>query len=776
MNGNPERPNPDQSAAQPEIPPQQPPPQPEATPQPRDETPFHENVIDTALARTERPQQPAQGLERERTVDKLAEVRALVETVMTGEYEQSERGRRLRERYGTGLLGHWRALMSGEADAQVGALQSELVYNPATGQYDYSLGRELARRAIRVGWRTLLTGGAMLAVGALTGGTALIPMALLGAGVGRAAGEAVAAFRGAQRQGQEDLGIARVRQYEKLHALAEQTQAAMGAVDNAPPETQEEAQLQLIQTREDAIQDFINFMDDSEQQRVRFRYDEHGQVIVEPGAGLTTTGTEVYQSSDLARGGGAPGRTIEQLEKEAEHARRIDEFIIEGLGAVGGIAGGTIAAAALKGRLSEQMLHSLNRGESVPLDIDMDGVRHGVKMAGDLTRGVVDSAVFHYNGLMESAHAAAQGAQVVMGPGAGQFGSHLLPTTATELLNAIGREAGRQTFMAAIAPAAGLAANAAWNVYRSEALHGATERGLEQTKQEQEIERLRLQPDEPLALYRQEARRLGFENIFPTQGQEWVRRVVGAGAREGEMRLQVLSVFQDGRALVRISNTLDPTAQATEQLIPIPEIWQNFSLVPTGTEVYGPAPRGAGKETRKEREQETKEMEWWGRVEKLGWHPEYKIGEKVWRVVNADRDPATGALAAELSSLDGKDKQVIPVADLLDPGKATLVSFGKPEKKPPKEAGKKDEKEAETRKEKVSAHKELTEDEIKSAIADFEDVKKKEDKKKIYEIRDRLAARGIFEKDPQNPKKYIVTKKEYNPILKAMLEAFGRTK
>jgi hypothetical protein len=68
-------------------------------------------------------------------------------------------------------------------------------------------------------------------------------------------------------------------------------------------------------------------------------------------------------------------------------------------------------------------------------------------------------------------------------------------------------------------------------------------------------------------------------------------------------------------------------------------------------------------------------------VLKEGYRPEYKIEGKIWKVVHVDRDPTTEEWAVEVITMDGKEKQILPLTDLLDREKAVLVSFGRPEKK-----------------------------------------------------------------------------------------------
>ena len=547
----------------------------------RDRSPFWRNRVNTETREETVPEEPSVNLERERNYSQNEEINHLIQRIRTGEWQKHEESQRLEQRYGrAGALRQMKEWLGGERD---------FTYDEETGTMQYHRRTEVARRVAHIGINTAETAGIMLAAGALTGGVgAAFGGALLGSTLGRGFAQAWRGISGVERGMREDLEISRVRYYQKARELADRI-GPEEPTEGLTPEKESNYDAE----RNTAIKDLVNFVNSSEQHGVAIRLtgEENDERDTEERQGLRSritnffrssggrpyirggaqgeplepqvgpgepmgggqsghsmvTGTEVYQPSEVA-----PTRqTLDDMEKNFEQYRTRWEWIETGLALVGGAAGGARAILEAKKGIAQATADKLARGEIVRLDVDGNGIAHGVQRVTDGIKSawnVASEYIFHYNSAAEAMADSAANAQILP---IGQFGSHLLEGAKT-VAGAINKEALQQAAQGAIGIFSGLFAHAAWRGATNERQHERHGREREEMKQEQEILRRRLQP-EPIVEAHVDIAQLKNEfhennKPFPEQGQNWMwdgKRILIESVDDSDPNKVMLSIIRE---------------------------------------------------------------------------------------------------------------------------------------------------------------------------------------------------------------------------------------
>jgi hypothetical protein len=503
--------------------------------EPVDDSPYLRNRVDTVLEEDKVPKKPAGHIEREKNYSRCEEIASLVQKIRTGEWEASERSKRLEQRYGSGILRNFKAFLGGEQDYSA-------AISPDTGTLSPDYAREILRRVTRVGVATAETAAVMGVIALLTGGTGVaIGGALFGGAIGRGIVEAYRGFSGKERAMREELEMARIRYYAKARELADRI-----GPEDPPADSTAEAASEYLRGRVQTVKDLVNFVFASEQHGVSIERDARGWVYSRtevhgephppgeegeampggPRGRTLNTGTEVYQPSDVAPN----AKTIDDMEKEFEAHRKKWDWIGIGAGAAGGILGGLTSVLSAKGEIVKTLSTKLASGETVRLDIDGNGIYHGVQKASHAMVGMLDKAkeyVWHMANANELFSAMADRSTDVIVSGQ-QFGSRVLGVTGAELAKTINAEAWKQvvgtTWQTAVKNCApvvmGLLAHTIGKslAEKSKERHFAETR--ESMKQEQEILRRRFKPEDEVGRVKAEARRM--RKPFPAPGQDWI--------------------------------------------------------------------------------------------------------------------------------------------------------------------------------------------------------------------------------------------------------------
>lgn len=494
----------------------------------RDDSPYIENVVDSE--NKDAPAVPGPGAEQIEREDNYAtneEINSLVEKVRSGQWRETQETRRLQARYGERNLGNFwnrmRLFLGGEDD---------FTYDATTGTAQRNIGNEILRRVANVGWKTGKTAAIASLLGLATGGTGAVAGWMIGgSAAGRSFAEAWKGFSGHEACMREKILIARERYYQKAKELADR----VPDIEPANRETLTDEQLaRHYKARNAAIESLVNFIHDSEQNTITYELKNGGNPYIDtrvlgepletrgepgdprqggPAGPVLNTGTEVYQSSKVAPAEGAGGKeTLDSLEKDLQKYNRRWEWIEESLALIGGIGGGVMNFLTAKTRLAEQ----LARGEVVNMDLDGNGIYHGVQKINDAmqqTLGVAKDYIFHYNSSAEMIQAAAQNATVLP---YGEAGSHILnESLAQPLMGATWNELGRN----AMTTLGALLTRFVWRGTSNELQNRAFEERRGKMKSRQEIERRRFQPEPRDSIVRNLAER----ELKPdfAIGQEW---------------------------------------------------------------------------------------------------------------------------------------------------------------------------------------------------------------------------------------------------------------
>jgi hypothetical protein len=489
----------------------------------RDDSPYIENVVDSE--NKDAPAVPGPGagqIEREDNYARNEEINSLVERVRSGQWEATQRTERLQQLYGDRNLDMWwnrmRLFLGGEDD---------FTYDAATGTARHNIGNEILRRVANVGWKTGKTAAIASLLGLATGGTGAVAGWMIGgSAVGRSFAEAWKGLAGHEGRMREKILISRERYYKKARELADHIP------DEEPTNRETLTDEQLAshyKARNAAIESLVNFIHDSEQNTVTFEQTNGGTPFIDtrvlgepletrgelgdpmqggPTGPVLNTGTEVYQSSKVA-----PGKSIDFQEKQLQAYNRRWEWIQEGLALAGGIGGGIMSLLNAKTQLAEQ----LARGEIVKMDLDGNGIYHGVQRVNEAMQqslGIAKDYIFHYNSSAEMLQAVADKATVLP---LGESGSHILnESLARPLAGAAWNELGRN----AMTTLGALLTRFAWRGTSNELQNRAFEDRRKDMKEKQEIQRRRYQPEPRDSIVRNLAER----ELKPdfAIGQEWV--------------------------------------------------------------------------------------------------------------------------------------------------------------------------------------------------------------------------------------------------------------
>jgi hypothetical protein len=492
----------------------------------REESPYIQNPVNTEnIDAPEIPGPGAEQIEREDNYATNEEINSLVEKVRSGQWRETQETKRLQARYGDRNLNTWwnqmRLLLGGEGD---------FAYDAATGTAHHNIGTEVFRRVANVTWKTGKTAAIASLLGLATGGTGAVAGWMIGgSAVGRSFAEAWKGIAGHESRMREKILIARERYYQKAMELADRVP------DVEPPNRAAMSEKELAdyyKRRNAAIESLVNFIHDSEQNTVTFEQKCGGDPYIDtrvfgeplptrgepgdprqggPAGPVLNTGTEVYQSSKVAPT--EDRETLDTLEKDLESYNRRWEWIQEGLALVGGIGGGIHAMLTAKTHLAEQ----LARGEIVKMDLDHNGIYHGVQKVSEATKqalGMAQDYVFHYNNSAEMLQAMADKATVLP---YGEAGSHVLnESLAPTLMKAAWGDLGRN----AMTTLGALFARFAWRGVGTELGHKSFEERRNKMKVRHELERRRFQPEPRDSIVRNMAER----ELKPdfAIGQEWI--------------------------------------------------------------------------------------------------------------------------------------------------------------------------------------------------------------------------------------------------------------
>ncbi|MFA5158105.1 MAG: hypothetical protein WC451_02870 [Patescibacteria group bacterium] len=320
-------------------------------------------------------------------------IEGMVGSLANGEWQKTRESERLKERYGAGLLGRFRAWLSGESD---------FTYDKETGEMRHNVANEVGRRAMSVAWKSAKTIAIISGIGLLTGGVGVIPCsAIIGSAFGRGVAEAIKGFSGKEGKLRQELILARADYYKDAENLARQIGPENPG--NLPPERLEEYK----KDRNEKVAALVNLV-----------FAEENKVVEKAEA-------ETEKQKGL-------GQVI-AAEKELGSFLKKWRTYEEVLAFVGGAA--SVGAASLldaKEHIATQMHDRIMSGDSVKMDIDKDGIWHnvskidqGIKEANNISTDYV----FHYRNLLEQRLADENFATVL---NQGQYGSHTISNSIGE--------------------------------------------------------------------------------------------------------------------------------------------------------------------------------------------------------------------------------------------------------------------------------------------------------------------------------------------------------
>lgn len=527
----------------------------------READPFYTNPVNPEDVAHSTPTEPRVQLEREDNYAQFEDINSLVESIRSGSWEEDDRARIFRERYGRpSFITNIKAWLAGESD---------VTYNEQTGQVEFHLGTETARRLANVGINVAQTGALMAAFGLLTGGGAAVALgpALLGSSVGRAVVEAHQGFSGGERIRREKLIIGRERYYKKAFELANRIGPEFpSSWDQMGPEERAD----YVAERNGAIRSLVNFVYASERNDVVFRANEGGAFHnatdvrgepheegdynrAEPQQGgprgpALNTGTEVYQPSDMA----PSNRRLDDMEKEFADFRKRYDTMKAVFSLIGGVAGGAFQVLAAQKAEFTKIAGELVAGEAVKLDIDGNFVWHTVQRVGGGITDVWDAAsnyVFHYNNQLESLRAMVKGATIIPG---GEYGVHALQATMGQIVEAVNKQAWFEAARTGAAVIGGLVTHRFWKRQNVEGDVRRFAQEREDMVQEHEKLRQRHLPPERIEQINEIARENG--KAIPEVGQTWRRQI---GVDENDRPIyeyrEILSIDErDNRVVIEV--------------------------------------------------------------------------------------------------------------------------------------------------------------------------------------------------------------------------------
>jgi len=528
----------------------------------READPYHTNPVNPEDVAHPTPTEPRVQLEREDNYAQFEDINSLVERIRSGSWEEDDRARIFRERYGRpSILTNFKAWLAGESD---------VTYNEQTGQVEFHLGTETARRLTNVAINVAQTGALMAAFGLLTGGGAAVALgpSLLGSSIGRAVVEAHQGFSGGERIRREKLIVGRERYYKKALELANRVGPEFPSNwDQMIPEERAD----YVAERNGAIRSLVNFVYASERNDVVLQANEEGAFYnatdvrgepheegdygrAEPQQGgprgpALNTGTEVYQPSDMA----PSNRRLDEMEKEFADFRKRYDTMKAVFSLIGGVAGGAFQVLAAQKAEFTKLWGTLQEGGKVRLDIDGNFVWHTVQRAGEGISNMWDGAteyVFHYNNQLESLRAMVKGATII--PGMSENGSHALQATLGQIVEAVNKQAWFEAARTGAAVIGGLVTHRFWKRQNVEgdAKRFAQER--EDMVQEHEKLRQRHLPPERIEQINEIARENG--KAIPEVGQTWRRQI---GVDENDRPIyeyrEILSIDErDNRVVIEV--------------------------------------------------------------------------------------------------------------------------------------------------------------------------------------------------------------------------------
>ena len=508
----------------------------EVTLQDKPETaPYKRNTVDTDIEETVTPSGPSENIEVENNKSKEQLASELIDRVLTKQWEADQRTEELQRRYGNKRLNT--PLMKAKM-----WLGGEKDYTYEDGKMQHNIKTEVLRRFANVAWKTAQTTGMALLVGSFTGGVGGVSYAAIGgATIARAASETVRGTASKEGRLREELMLARETYYERAYELAKIADSVSKEnTENMAPDqiADHEARLHA------AITDLVNYVYASEQHSVSIRQDENGipfnktnplsqinNINIVPGEEpeepimpdsaefRNPPGTEVYQPSKDAHS----RHNLDDMEKEFNDYRNRCEKLEEGFALVGGLSAGIAAFLQAKAEAVAKMTSDLANGKIVSLDLDHNGIHHGVQKVSEALKdriGLIKDFVFHYGSDTEKVAAMADGSTVI--PQLGQHGVHALQESVSQILSAINSEATRQTISSAIPGLAALLSRFTWRAFGNENQAKHFEASTEAMKQEQEINRKKVLPQSR----EDELKELATETLkpYPQVGQEWIYR------------------------------------------------------------------------------------------------------------------------------------------------------------------------------------------------------------------------------------------------------------
>lgn len=505
--------------------------------------PFHDIDVDTTVHSDVHMPNPdgSRALEREDDYTRNEEINDLVEKVRSGAWQREKEEERRNHLYGRrdGLLRRVREWLGGEND---------FTYNEQTGQMVHNRLTEFARRGTNVAWKTGLTAATSLILGSVTGGVgAVSTWAIAGSGIARAGVETWRSLVTNENSMREDILLARERYYKKATEMA--NRIPLADPPNRETMTPEETAA-YFRERHQAIESLVNYIFSSERNTVvpardRGNVDNNGtpiernrpyintQVNGEPiiqgyqpgdplpptgGPGPTlNTGTEVNQPSNVS-----PGVSLDELEKRLEEHNRKWDKREEGLALAGSLIGGIGNMISHSLHVGKDMLAGLARGDAIRLDLNCDGIYHGVQQVTESVKqslGISQDFVFNYNTAAEAGEAAVRGASIISG--VAENGSHILNQSLNQLTTGVYLEGLKQSLnLPAAAMLGSLLTRATWRKFtrRNEETHQNETR--EADHREQEISRERYLPESRETELKREAREMLLP--YPKVGDHWM--------------------------------------------------------------------------------------------------------------------------------------------------------------------------------------------------------------------------------------------------------------
>ncbi|MEK7096660.1 MAG: hypothetical protein AAB881_01805 [Patescibacteria group bacterium] len=198
--------------------------------------PYHQAIVDSVKRRFGRPG-TEKILDREENYSKSESIDQLINEVLSGELENRLRQDRTKELQKNGYIGQAGSYLSGEGrwvlnrgTGQMELQDSIFDYNPDDGTLVYNAGRDITRRAAsvgaKIGAKGAITAGIGIAVGLVTGGVGLAPIAamtgksMLGSGLGRGGVEAWRHLASREREYLQKIESADIRYFQKARELA----------------------------------------------------------------------------------------------------------------------------------------------------------------------------------------------------------------------------------------------------------------------------------------------------------------------------------------------------------------------------------------------------------------------------------------------------------------------------------------------------------------------------------------------------------------------------